>query len=639
MSLRGLAGSVVLVLAMGVPVVAQPFKDRPAIPASQDIPYAGTLKLSVDATDTQQRIIRVRQVIPVSQSGPLVLMMPKWLPGKHAAPRMVDKVANLRFSAGGNNLSWLRDPLEVNAFHIEVPEGASEVVAEFEFLSPMTTAAGRIIVTDVMNNLQWELLSFYPAGYYTRQIPIELTLKLPEGWGYGVALEVAETQADNRIVFKPISYDHFIDSPMFAGRHFKVVDLTPKGRAPVSMFVMADEADDLVMTDEQIAIHRKMVDQTLKLFKSEPYDRYSFLVHLSDNLGDIGLEHHRSSENGHSPNYFRNWATDFVGRDLLPHEFVHAWNGKYKRGADLLTADFQTPMQGSLLWVYEGQTQYWGYVLSARSGIYSRDQTLQALAHIAAHYELQTGGLWRPLIDTTNDPVIAQRAPKNWTSWQRSEDYYNAGLLIWLEADTLIREQTRGRKSLDDFAATFFNGPDGDYQARPYRFEDVVAALNAVHSYDWATFLTERLYQTGASAPLAGLERGGYRLVYRDRPSDWTRARERLLRQTDMSHSLGLMLANNGELQQVIWGSPAFEAGLGQGMTLVAVNGLAYDAETLQEAVTAAKASKAPLDLLIRRGRTYRTVSVTYHEGLRYPHLEAIEGKKSWLDEALSEKR
>lgn len=638
MALKGLLSGIAIALAVVGPVAAQPFKDRPAIPVSQDIPYGGTLRLSVDATDTQQRIIRVRQVIPVTQGGPLVLMMPKWLPGKHAAPRIVDKVANLRFTAGGETIGWLRDPLEVNAFHLEVPEGTTEVVAEFEFLSPMTAAAGRVIVTETMSNLQWELLSFYPAGYYTRRIPIELTLTLPPGWGYGSALEVAGTSEDNSVTFKPISYDHFVDSPMFAGQHFKTVDLTPKGRAPVSLFVMADEAGDLVITDEQIALHRKMVDQTLKLFQSEPYDRYSFLLHLSDNLGDIGLEHHRSSENGHSPDYFRLWATEFVGRDLLPHEFVHAWNGKYKRGADLLTPDFQTPMQGSLLWVYEGQTQYWGYVLSARSGLYSREQTLQALAHIAAHYDLQAGGEWRPLIDTTNDPVIAQRAPKNWVSWQRSEDYYNAGLLVWLEADTLIREQTRGRKSLDDFAATFFKGPDGDFEAKAYQFNDVVSALNAVYEYDWAGFLSERLYQAGPSAPLAGLEQGGYRLVYRDRPSDWTRARERLLRQTDLSHSLGLVLGTSGDLQQVIWNSPAHKAGLGQGMTLIAVNGEAYEAEKLQEAIGGAKSGGA-LDLLIRRGKTYRTYKVDYREGLRYPHLEIIEGRKSWLDEILREKR
>ena len=625
-------------------LATQAFAQAPAvqpIPASQDIPFPGTLKVFVDATDTQQRVLRVKQSVPVSKAGDFVLVMPRWLPGKHAPRPQTDKIANIRFSAGGKTLTWLRDPVEMTAFHVTVPEGVTEVTAEFDFLSPMTAAAGRVVMTDVMTNLQWENMSMYPAGYYTRRIPVELSLKLPQGWKHASALEVASEGTDGSVTFKPLPYDAFVDSPMFAGKYYRLIDLTPQGKAPVRLNVFADKPGDLAATDEQITIHRKLVSQSLKLFKSQHYDHYDFLLHLSDELGDIGLEHHRSSENGHEPAYFTDWTNGYVGRDLLAHEYTHSWDGKFRWGADSHKSDFLQPMENSLLWVYEGQTQYWGYMLSARSGLYTPDMTKEALALTAALYDNYAGSKWRPVLDTTNDPIISARAPKNWLSQQRNEDYYSVGLLVWLDADTLIREKTGNKKSLDDFAATFFGVKDGQFTPEPYRFEDVVAALNGVYPYDWSGFLKTRIAETSDGTFLDGLERGGYRLVYKDKPTNWYKAREKKLKIVDLSYSMGLSITTaTGDIASVFWDSPAFKAGLGQGMTVIAVNGEAFDADGLKAAVTdASKAGGKPVELLIKRGKTYKTYTIDYKGGLRYPQLERIEGKPALLDAILAEEK
>ncbi|ESQ76542.1 M61 family metallopeptidase [Asticcacaulis sp. YBE204] len=643
MKFWGVSYLVLAGLVATMPVTAQVVAPAtPPLPVSQDIAYPGTLKVFVDATDLQQRVIRVRQVIPVTKAGPLTLIMPRWLPGKHAPRPQADKIANIRFLAGGQSVTWLRDPVEYTAFHITVPEGAKEVVAEFDFLSPMTTAAGRVVVTDVMMNLQWENLSMYPAGYYTKNIPTELTLKLPEGWEYAAALDTASKAADGTVTFKPLPYEHFIDSPMFAGKYKKTIDLSVDPKIPVRLNVFADKPGDLAATDEQVALHKKMVAQAVKVFKSQHYDHYDFLLHLSEEMGDIGLEHHRSSENGHEPKYFTDWNNEFVGRDLLAHEYTHSWDGKFRRGADLYNHDFHEPMRGSLLWVYEGQTQYWGYMLSARSGMYSQEQAKQAIAQIAALFDHYEGSKWRPVIDTTNDPVISARAPKNWVSQQRSEDYYNVGLLVWLDADTLIREKTNNKKSLDDFAGAFFGIKDGSFTPETYEFKDVVATLNSVYPYDWDSFLKKRIYETSEGSFLDGLERGGYKLVYTDKPTEWIRALEKKQKVVNLSYSLGLIVTTpTGEVSNVFWDSPAFKAGLGQGMTVVAVNGVAFDADGLKAAVAAAaKPNGAPVELLIKRGKTYTTVKIDYTGGLKYPRLEKIEGKKAYyLDDILAEKK
>jgi predicted metalloprotease with PDZ domain len=430
-----------------------------------------------------------------------------------------------------------------------------------------------------------------------------------------------------------------VDSPLFAGRYFKQIDLDAKGRAPVRLNLVADSPDLLDASAEQIAPHQALVAQADKLFGARHFDHYDFLFALSDRLGGIGLEHHRSSENASSPRYFADWSKGAPNRDLLPHEFVHSWNGKFRRPADLWTPDYATPMRDSLLWVYEGQTQYWGQVLAARSGLWSRQDALDALAMTAALYGQRPGRTWRSVEDTTNDPIVSARRPVPWLSWQRSEDYYSEGELVWLDADTLIRERSDGKRSLDDFARAFFGVNDGSWTPLTYRFEDVVEALNKVQPYDWASFLRARLIDVAPQPPLDGLARGGWRLVFNDKPSEFWKDNETRRRNADFSYSLGLSIGRDGAIDGVIWDSPAFKAGLTTGGKLLAVNDVAYDQEELKQAITDAKTTAEPIQLLVQTGERFKTVPIDYHGGLRYPRLARIAGTPDRLSAILAARK
>ncbi len=617
----------------------QPSAPTPAIAAAQDIPYPGTLKLSVDATDLDRKIFQIRQTVPVAKAGKFTLLYPQWVPGGHSPRNDIDKLAGLVITANGQRLAWTRDPVQVFAFHVDVPEGVSELQLSYQFLSPVETKVGRMVMTPDMLNLQWLQMGFYPAGYYTRQIPIEASVKLPEGWQHASALEVAKTEGQVT-TFKPTTFETLVDSPMFAGRYFKSVDLDPTGPARVRLNMVADKAELLEFKPEHIQAHKDLVQQSYKLFGSNPFDRYDFLVALSDTLGGIGLEHHRSSENRVAPKYFTDWEKTFVGRDLLPHEFTHSWNGKYRRGEDLWTPTLNEPMRDSLMWVYEGQTQYWGNVLSARSNLHTKQQSLDALALVAAAYDNRRGRDWRSVADTTNDPIIAGRKPLSWLSYQRSEDYYSEGQLVWLDADTLIREKTGGKKSLDDFAKAFFGGANGSYVPRTYAFEDVVKTLNDVTPYDWTRFLKTRIEGLSEKAPLDGITRGGYKLVYSDTQTEFNKSAETRAKNTSLAYSLGLTAGADGVLTDVQWGGPAFKAGLTQGVTVVAVNGETFDGDKLKAAVTAAAKPEGKLvELLIKSGTRYRTVTIDYRGGLRYPRLERIPGTPARLDDILAARK
>lgn len=620
-----------LALSVAAPALAQPspgpqpYPMPPAIPAPQDLPYPGTIRLEVDATDIQRRIFRVKETIPVVRAGRTTLLYPQWLPGNHAPRGPIEKVSGLTVRAGGKVIPWVRDPIQVYAFHVDVPEGAAELEVEFQYLSPTAPNQGRVVVTPEMLNLQWNAVALYPAGHFTRRITVEPSVRLPEGWSYGVALETASNEG-GVARFKPVDFETLVDSPMFAGRHYRQVDLDPGAEIPVRLNIFADTPDELAATPDQIEKHRELVDQADKLFGSRPFDHYDFLLAISGRLGSIGLEHHRSSENQVEPGYFTDWNDAVADRNLLPHEYAHAWDGKFRRPAELWTPNYNVPMRGSLLWVYEGQDQYWGYVLGARSGIQTQDEALEALALTAATYETRHGRRWRQLEDTTLDPIINSRRPQPWVSWQRSEDYYSEGQLIWLDADTLIRERSGGKRSLDDFARRFFGGPDGDYTPRPYSFDDVVAALNAVEPYDWAGFLSSRVHDVAPKPPLDGLERGGWRLVYTETPTNYFKGVEAARKHTDLTYSLGVTVNREGEVTGVLWDSPAFNAGLTVSTRIMAVNGIAYDADRLKKAITATKSGQ-PIAMLVRNGDHYRTVEIGYDAGLRYPRLERIEGK------------
>ena len=613
-------------------------------PVPTDTPYPGTIALQVDATDLDRRIFRVRETLPVAP-GPLRLYYPRWLPGTHAPNGRITELAGLRISAAGRPIAWQRDPLDVHAFTLEVPAGVRSLDIEFQHLSPVDEDSGRVVVTPEMLNVQWNAVLLYPAGHFDSRIMVRPSLHLPAGWRFGSALEEA-TRSDAGIVFQPVSVETLIDSPVFAGKYFARVNLDPdaaaSGRAPAFLDLVADAGADLAFTPEQIAAHRALVVQADRLFGARHYAHYDFLLALTDRLGGIGLEHHQSSENSAEPGYFTEWAKSSVGRDLLAHEYAHSWNGKYRRPADLWTPNTNTPMQDSLLWMYEGQTQFWGYVLAARSGLVPLADMRDTLANTAAWIDAQTGRDWRNLQDTTNQEVMGERHDgRDWRNWQRTaSDYYEEMVLVWLEADMLIREASGGQRSLDDFARAFF-GPqpgrtDADTAPLTYTFDAVVAALNRVQPHDWARFLRERLDTHRPGAPLDGLARSGWRLGWSEEPNSFSKGFAAKRKYEDFSYSLGFDVGKGDQLTGVRWGGPAFDAGLSNAVQLVAVDGLAYKPERLRSAITAAKTSKAPIQLLVKDGDHYRTVSIAYTGGLRYPALERIEGTEDRLTPLLS---
>ncbi|MBU0557795.1 MAG: PDZ domain-containing protein [Alphaproteobacteria bacterium] len=609
--------------------VAQPILST--VPEARDIAWtSGALKLEVDATDTDRRILGIRQTIPMSTGGPLTLLFPEWLPGHHAPRGQIEKIAGLSFTtADGQPLRWRRDPLNVYAFHLSVPEGAGAVIASFQFLAPTAGNQGRIVMTDSLLNLQWNSVSLYPAGFYTRRIPIQASVTLPEGWTAATALN--KEREGNTVRYEETDYETLVDSPIFAGLHAREVELAPD----VRLSIFADTEEELKATEPQIELHRRMVDEAVALFGARHYDRYNFLLSISDKLGGIGLEHHRLSENGVPIGYFTQWERALGDRDLLAHEFVHSWNGKYRRPEMLWTPDFATPMQDDLLWVYEGQTQFWGYVLSARSGMLSKAETLDALAAIAARLDNTRGRTWRPLIDTTYDPIIAARRPKAWSSWQRSEDYYNEGLMIWLEVDAIIQRETDGARSIDDFAKAFFGMNDRDWGVLTYNRQDVIETLNGIVAYDWDALLRERLEQTNTEVTKAGFDLGGYKLIYGSVPNSTIRTGETVGKYVDQSFGTGLIVGEDGVVRTVVWDSPAFKAAMAVGDTITAVGDTEFSADAFRDGVRAT-AQQRPLTVTVRRDKRYRTITLDYSGGLRYPRLEKSQEGPTSLDRLLS---
>jgi predicted metalloprotease with PDZ domain len=626
------AFAALLLASCAVPALAQtaapavtPYTTMAPIPAVVDKPWPGVVRLDVDATDLNHRIFSVHETIPVEGAGPLTLYFPAWLPGDHGPDGPITQLAGLIFTANGQRLEWTRDPVESFAFHLVVPEGVTEISADFQHLSPTAGSQGRITMTAEMLNAQWEKMLLYPAGRWHHNITTRTSVKLPTGWSFGTALETASTEGDTT-TFKPVTLDVLIDSPLMAGVHYRQIDLDPGGRSPVNLDIFADSASNIAPTDAQIAILRALVTQADRLYGARHFDHYNFLMAMTDRLGGIGLEHHRSSEDSVDPAFFTDWDSQFGDRDLLAHEYTHSWNGKWRRPAGQYVPNYNTPLQNELLWVYEGQTQFWGKVLAARSGLMTKDQALDALAMDAATYDNRVGRSWRAMQDTVNDPIISMRRAKGWLSEQRDEDYYVEGQLIWLDADSLIREKTNGRKGLDDFAKAFFGTHDGEFNEAPYTFDDVVAALNGVVENDWATFLRTRVDGHGPGAPLDGLARGGYRLVYTETKSPWQKTLEGGQHRNNFMYSLGFQTNGENNINAVQWDSPAFKAGLAVGMQIIAVNGEAASASNLSDAIKAAKGTDAKIELIVKDGDHYRTVSFDYHDGLRYPHLERIPG-------------
>ncbi len=641
---RALAGAAPIVLIAAAASAQQPATNtlpQPTaipsqIPAPKDVAYPGTIALNVDATDVARGIVSVTETIPVAASGPLVLLYPKWIPGTHSPTGPIDKIAGISFTAGGKTLTWTRDVVDVYAFRLDVPAGATSVTAAFKYVSPTADAQGSVRMTPDMLNIEWNTVSLYPAGYFVRDIPVRASIAYPAGWTSATAL--IPGLSGDRVDYPMVDYETLVDSPALAARNMTSAELAPGVRLDIA----ADRPDQLAYTPAQLAPHRKLIEQATRLFGAQHYDHYDFLLWLSDTMGGEGLEHHRSSEDGTGAGYFTDWDNTVTDRNLVAHEYTHSWDGKFRRPADLWTPTYNEPMGDTLLWVYEGQTQYWGYVLQARSGLATRQEVLDALAGTAAYYQNAPARAWRSVEDTTNDPTMSQRAPQPWRNYQWSEDYYEAGKLMWLDADQLIRERTGGRKSLDDFARAFFGMRDRDWGTLTYGFDDVAATLDRVTPYDWAGFLRDHMYAVQPKASLDWIARGGYRLVYVDKPTTWWKSAESHREATDLSYSLGLAISAKagavGNVTAVSWGGPAFQAGLTVGTRIVAVDGRSYDKDLLLATITAARGGTAPIRLLVRQNDQYRTVDLKWNDGLRYPHLEKVGKGESGLDKLLAPK-
>jgi predicted metalloprotease with PDZ domain len=611
-----------LLLCLALPALAQ---------ASR--PFPGVIALNVDVTDVQRRIFRVVETIPAGP-GRFELYYPQWLPGNHAPRGPIEQVAGLRFRVEGRELNWQRDPLNVYHLWLVLPAGTRQLQVEFQVTSPQSSEQGRVVVSGEFLDLQWNQVLLYPAGYRARDISVQATLQLPAGWKYATALTPDPQYAaagSDRVTFIADSLEVLVDSPLFAGRLFKQYELAPGGSPAVTLNLFAEEAADFAATEAQLDLHRRLVREAYAALGAPRFDRYQWLVALTEQIGSIGMEHHRSSENTLPPAYFRNWEQRLGDRDQLAHEFTHSWNGKYRRPARLWTAHYNTPMQDDLLWVYEGLTQYYGYVLAARSGLRPLDFAREDLARVAATYDRRRPGRdWRTLEDTTYMPVIGERRSQPWTSWQRGEDYYIEGALLWLEVDMRIRESSRGARTLDDFSRSFFAAQSTEGWVSLYELQDVVRALDAVATMDWYALLRTRVATTRQPA-LEGIDKAGYRLVYNDKPNLSVADSERSSSRTDLAYSLGIVVSRENVLTEVLWGSPAFRAGLATATTVVAVNGRACTPDLLRAAVTSAASGGPQVELIVRNGDRFRTVVIDYRDGLRYPHLEPITGRPDRL--------
>jgi predicted metalloprotease with PDZ domain len=617
-------------------------------PAAAPAAAGGPITLAVDATEASRKIFHARLTIP-AKPGPLILLYPKWIPGEHEPSGPIADLAGLKISAAGKPLAWRRDTADMFTFHVDVPAGAAAIDVALDYLSPAAAdgfSAGAS-ATAQLTVVSWNQMLLYPAGPRSDDLTYNASLSLPAGWQFGTALPVAEGGdtaapaegaggAAKTIRFKPVSLTTLVDSPVIAGALFRVVPLNPGSNPSHEIDIAADSAAALAMSPARAAAHARLVDEALALFGATHYRDYHFLYTLSDHTAHFGLEHHESSDNRVRERTLLDDDLWRMSSHLLPHEFVHSWNGKYRRPADLTTPDYQKPMESDLLWVYEGLTHYLGYVLTARSGLETPELLRQELAVIAAQMAHRPGREWRSVVDTATAAQILYDMRPDWSSWRRGVDFYREGVLLWLEADIIIRTQTKGARSLDDFCRRFHGGDSGGPKVVTYTAADVYAALNAIAPYDWKKFWSERVEAAPTRAPLGGLESSGWRLAYREDRSDYIKSHEESEKEIDCTSSTGLVLKKEtGEILDVIPGMAAAAAGVGPGMRLVALNGRGYSADVLRDALTATKQTTVPLELLIENAGYYRTYALDYHDGERNPILERVPSRPDLLGDIL----
>ncbi|WP_158621261.1 M61 family peptidase [Dyella dinghuensis] len=606
------------VAQVGVGPVATPLP--PPLPVPQDRAYNGTIGLHVEAVDTAHQVFSIHETIPVQQSGDSVLLYPQWETASHAPTASISDLAGLIVNIDGVRADWTRDPVDMYAFHVDVPKGARTITLDFQFLA----ASSAHLLRPDMIEVPWQRVLLYPAGWYVRDLPVAATLVLPRALTPFTALPF-ERIDDRTLRFQPVTLEQLVDAPVYAGRYTRRISLDDRDTKPVTLDMLADNANDLAMTPAEIAHMQMLVAQTLKTFGTPPYRHYDAIVTLSDVLSPGGgTEHLEEGENNLPAAYAADPSQQLNNRDLIAHEFVHAWNGRSHEQADLWSPTFNQPVGGSLLWVYEGQTEFWGRVLAARAGLRDTQQTLDKLAMDAAVVAHREGRTWKNLQDSTNDAIYMAGHRVPWRDWQRREDYYPEGVLLWLDVDSRLRELTHDTRSLDDFARRFFDSQGSGQITQTYTFADVCNTLNIIAPDDWAAFLQQHLRSHDDSDALAGLARSGWKLTYSNVPTETFRQDEEEAGANNLDYSIGLQIDKDGRVASVTWQGPAFQAGLSPGTHVVAVDGQAFSTQTLLAAVQ--MSATKPLRLRVSMDGNTRDVVIPYRGTLRYPHLERIAG-------------
>ncbi|MGD0962949.1 MAG: M61 family peptidase [Candidatus Acidiferrales bacterium] len=593
------------------------------------------VRLDVDASRAPQKILHSHLQIPV-QRGALTLYYPEWIPGEHMPDGPMINVAGLKFTAAGKTVAWRRDLLDMFALHMDVPPGANTLDVDLDFLlsAPAAGFSAGASATAFLDVLSWNQVLLYPKGFAVKDLTFIPSLKLPSGWKYGTALPGAKQNGDT-IVFDPVPLGTLVDSPVISGRYFRAVQLTPGETPPHELDIAADRAAALAMPPEMEMHLHQLVAETGALFGSRHYRDYHFLLALSDDIAHFGLEHHESSDDQTDGNSLTDEAGRINFADLLPHEFVHSWNGKFRRPAGLATPDYQQPMKDDLLWVYEGLTEYLGEVLTARSGLETPQMFRESLAYIAGMYDHRPGRDWRSLQDTADAAVFLYDAGGDWSNWRRGVDFYQEGEMLWLDVDATLRRLTNGKKSINDFCRVFYGGPGGQPELKTYTFDDIASTLDTLAPYDWVGFLRERLDAIPAKTPVESVENSGWKLVYNEQPNDFQQNSESVRKLLSLDLSMGLVVDHDGSIMDVVYDGPAYKAGLAPGMKITAVEGRQFTLDALKESIGAATSTTTPIQLIIANGPQVQTYSIDYHGGLLYPHLEKSTGAPDFLDDIL----
>ncbi len=593
---------------------------------------AEPVRITVDATDAPRDVLHARVTIPAT-AGPLSLFYPKWIPGEHGPTGPLVQTAGLRVTSGGQTLRWSRDLKEMYEIHVDVPSGASDVTVDMDWLDPVGTGqySGGGSMTPQLAMVSWNSVLWYPAVKSSDDLTYEATLRVPNGWKYATGLTTTATNG-NDIRFEPVSLTRLVDSPVLIGSIFKKIDLPASGPYRHTIDIAADSEAATVTPADFAATYGRLVDEARAMFGAEHYRHYDWLVTLSDNVQHFGLEHHESSDDRTSEDILSDEDKRRGLAGLLAHEYVHSWNGKYRRPSGLATANYDVPMTGELLWVYEGLTHYLGKLLPYRSGLWTAEYYRDSLALTASELSSNAGRSWRPLEDTAVEAQILYGAPQAWSAYRRGVDFYEEGVLLWLDADMTIRKLTGNKRSLDDFCRRFHGGTNGDPVVKPYTLDDVVRALNDVVPNDWASFLNQRIRST-ISAPLGGIETSGWRLAYSDQPNPVLEAGEKRAKSADYGSTLGFWISDEGRISDVIPGSPAAKAGIVPGARLIAIDGRRFKPELLKTAVRESKNATAPMQVIFGSGEFVKSTAIDYHGGFRYPHLERIPNTPDWLTE------